>query len=182
MKQTFYKIIAIASVLLGALGPQVASGSVQVMSKQVLPQPVTSNYSLDLSQEPTSQVSVQIQFQQEQQCWMATDGSRLDLMLWTGCNSLAIAPSLQQSLPSLAVVSQPEQLPAVIVQDSVSLTAQASFDSGSSRENSVIPSLGFNFKVSTTEVVANATVNRLSLTEAPLFNSSNNLRTIVMRC
>lgn len=112
MKQLIYKIIAIASVLLSGLGPQVASGQAQPI------QPAAPDRDSQVVLEIGSAVSAigtmtNVSVQQDITTCDNSAGS-VSIMLWQGCGILNIS----QMNPdyTLAVLAEPANLPEVALQ------------------------------------------------------------------
>lgn len=109
MKTIFIKILASASLLLGLLGPQVASGSnVTVASPQINQDPievVSSSTQVDVVVAPASDSSL---------CgFSGLSLDRIDWLIWQACDSLQVQTQTQTQ--SLQVVSSPTEVPTVEV-------------------------------------------------------------------
>lgn len=178
MKQNFYKIIAIVSVLLGVLGPQVASGKTDVTSV-----PEDYNYtkvSLNVVSTPTSVGSVEVKTSSLGGCATQNESLRLDLLLWQGCNTLAIAP--EESLPNLAVVSQPTSVPTLANESRTNYSQQESISSAHSQENFIIPISSLALRTPSFEkqsvTIAEPQVVRNNISS----NQITQLNTVMLRC
>ncbi len=182
MKQTFYKIIAIASVLLGALGPQVASGSTVISATQPASQLEVRNHSLIVSDIPTAPTVLKIQSQGGQNCLITTGNIRFDQMLLNGCETFSIAFPVQQTLPKIVVTNQPQYLPTLALQKTISLTVQVSLNSGSNRNDLTLPNINFNFKIAIKGTPVDFTSTKNNSLNVSISNQDNDLQTIVMRC
>ncbi len=184
MKQITYKIIVIASVLLGALGPQVASGSINGNSEEAVPTfttPVQLS-SIQLSDSPLDSTSVSNKEYVDLSCSSQLGSIRLDLLLWQGCgNQLGIAP--QPEIPQVVVISQPTYLPTVVAQTSTSSwNLKMLLGSQDRSENSVLPMLGFSFKPEAVSKVVVLESSARLFKAASNFDQKNYMQIIVMRC
>ncbi len=109
MKSIFIKILASASLLLGLLGPQVASGSsVSVVEPESTQVPIevvssTSSSSVVVSEANTASLCG----------FSGLSLERIDWLIWQACDSLEVQTQTQTQ--SLRVVTAPSDVPSVKV-------------------------------------------------------------------
>lgn len=179
MKLLIWKIIALTSVFMGSLGPQVAAGSPVEM--QAMPE-VQQKAELIPVVTAASDVKVVVQDTVDGCAASALQLGRFDLLLWSDCEaSLAIgtvdmnqdvAVTTQQSWPKLSVTTGPYQ------------SIASTYDVWSSSDIAVA---GFVSLVNLETKTRNSlNVRQLSL-GAPIvaqasFNSDNSQQTVVLRC
>lgn len=179
MKHIAYKIIVIASVLLGVLGPQVALGD--STGEEILSSYKSQLPSIVVSDDPSEPASLSSMDSFDSSCLPQSDSIRLDLLLWQGCSELEIAP--QPEIPQIVVISQPTYLPTIIAQTpSSNWKLNMLVDSGDRPVNSVLPILGFSFKPSSInqEVLMENSAKPTKSTSN--FNQKNYMQIIIMRC
>lgn len=110
MKNLLLKVVASVSLLLGLLGPQVATGQ---MSFE--PQSSDSEQMVTVVTANTSGQTVTVATPVVAPCGqMTVSVERMDLFIWQACGSLTVKDSFP--LPALAVVVEPEFVPEVVVQ------------------------------------------------------------------
>lgn len=179
MKQNLYKIIAIVSVMLGALGPQVASGQTLNTPQNTIDQASTS-YSISVISAPAVPVAIVSHVSVGKTCSTDAELASPNQLLWQGCGSLAIAQD--QQLPKLAVVSQPNFVPQLAVQTAGAVTVSVSLNPVASRENLVLPILGLGLKTPGTSTTSRLiTINQKTSNKLSK-DTQNNFKTIVMQC
>lgn len=83
LKNFTYKIIAIASLLLGLLGPQVASGQEQAATHNNL-HFYSSGQAISVVSNPQQDIAVEVATQ-KRDC-SSDSSARLDLLLWQACD------------------------------------------------------------------------------------------------
>ncbi len=102
-KNISYKIIVATSLLLGLLGPQVASGQEQVLAS-VKYQPTVTSAAIAVVTSPQQNMSVEIG-SQVKDCF-SESGLRLDLLLWQSCDFSIQAKTI--SFQPKVVVKNPD--------------------------------------------------------------------------
>lgn len=179
MKQIAYKIIVIASVLLGALGPQVASGN--SVSGEVSTPSQGQISAMQVIDSPYKATNLSATDYVNPACSSQLDFTRLDLLLWQGCNQLDLAP--QPKTPQIVVISQPTYLPTLIAQTpSSSWNLKMVLSSGGRQENSLLPILGFSLKPNLISKIVAIESSSLLLGSTSNFDQKNYMQIIVMRC
>ncbi len=177
MRSFFLKIVASASLLLGLLGPQVASGA--QVSKVQEPAPPANVEVVVVESQPTQTIAVN---EVVSDCG-AVSGflDRMDLLIWQACGDLAVTDSFVQ--PELSVVTTPEFIPEVAVD-----TSQPGwFAHGSLRpvnntpRDTILPAaliIGYSKANNQNVVMANTEIASVQF----IPNNQNTFTTIAMRC
>lgn len=179
MRQILYKLIAITSVLLSGLGPQVASG--QADKFEPIPIAAENKVVLELSSSASSAVMVTDSLLKTDAVLCGTSSDTVSLMLWQGCNSIAI--SEVRTDYAVALLSAPNNLPEIAIK-----TTQDSFiplpvltSSDNNIDTGIVPATGIKAQ--------NESIREWTLKPAGSIASEsvrsvllNGNRLVVMRC
>lgn len=178
MKQLIYKIIALLSVLLGGLGPQVASGQAAAPpSFAVLPTVAVLTMAAPAAPELNSAASPAFSGDVCHQT-----GESVSLMLWQGCQTLALS-EIDLDF-RVTVLGQPSYLPELVLEVSKVVWEQGPQLSSSSRGVSpaVIPS-GSMFEPDTIKSVSPLALTSPASSERVVAGVDRiGFRSAVMRC
>ncbi|QQS22721.1 hypothetical protein IPM19_03770 [bacterium] len=179
MRQILYKIIAITSVLLSGLGPQVASGQANKFEPI---SPATENKAvLELANSASSTVTITNSLPKADAVLCGSSSDTVSLMLWQGCNSIAISEARTDY--AVALLSVPNNLPEIAIK-----TTQDSFipepvlaPSDKRADAGIVPVMGVKIL---NELTREWTLKQTdSIADEPVrWVSPGNNHLVVMRC
>lgn len=178
MKQLIYKIIALVSILLGSLGPQVASGNHTNTAS-----PLHSD--TDFQLESTESVATP----QLELDGLDTNGTGLcsvfadsvGLLLWQGCNTIAMDNST--SSYQLALLSTPSEQPELqLAASSPALATSPDLTAGGNTQSIGIFTVALGMKNNSIQQHDPVVSNPFSISFNSKSNQSLSHRSMVMRC
>ncbi len=178
MKQLIYKIIALVSILLGSLGPQVASGNY-------------TNTASSLHSDPGFQLASteSVAIPQVELDGLDTSGTGLcsvfndsvGLLLWQGCNTIAIDNSTNSY--QLALLSTPSEQPELqLAASSPALATSPDLKARGNTQSIGIFTVALGMKNNTIQQHDLAVSNSLSISFNSKPNQPLSYRSMVMRC